>query len=196
MVHPATLLVIWSGSAFLLQWASSAIAMAAAAICLAASLRFAPRRSCSLMRRSRWLLLSLAILFLFFTPGEYLPGLAGNIGLTREGLEGAGTYLGRLIAMLTSLALLHERIGTPGLLAGLYELLGGLRTREKTVVRLMLVLDEVERKEKVDWRNWLVPAAAGAGTDVVRLQLPPIKALDRWLIGSVLLVMLATGLGS
>jgi hypothetical protein len=191
MLHPAAVLVLWGSFAFALQWASSAVAMAAAVFSLLASLRFAPRRTRNLLYRSRWLLLSLAALFLFFTPGEYLPGVAGSAGVTREGLNSAGTHLGRLVALLTSLALLHERIGTPGLLSGLYVLLGGLGIREKTVVRLMLVLDQVERKEKADWRGWLVPVAAEEGAGVVHLRLPPVKTLDRWLIGSMLLGMLA-----
>lgn len=191
MLHPAAVLVIWGSFAFMLQWASAAVAMAVAAVCMPASLIFAPRRSRNLLYRSRWLLLSLAVLFLFFTPGEYLTGLAGGVGMTREGLEHAGAHLGRLVALLTSLAMVHERIGMQGLLAGLYVLLGGLGIRDRTVVRLMLVLDQVERKEKIDWRSWLSMTVAEEVGGTVRLQLPPVSASDRWLIGSLLLAMLA-----
>lgn len=191
MLHPAAVLVLWGSFAFALQWASSVVAMAAATFSLLASLRFAPRRTHNLLCRSRWLLLSLAVLLLFFTPGEYLPGIAGSAGVTREGLNSAGAHLGRLVALLTSLALVHERIGTQGLLAGLYVLLGRLGIREKTIVRLMLVLEQVERKEKIDWRSWLSMTVAEEGGGIVRLRLPPVKTMDRWLIGSMLLAMLA-----
>lgn len=196
MVHPAALLVLWVGFAFALQSATSILAVAVAVACLAAALVFASQRSRNLLRRSRWLLLSLLVLLLFFTPGEYLPGIAGRAGITHEGLHGAGTHLGRLIAMLASLALLHERIGMQGLLAGLYWVLGGLGVlgvRDATVVRLMLVLDQVERQEKTDWRSWLAPVAAEGGTEVLHLEMPVVTVLDRVLIGGTLLAMLAVG---
>lgn len=193
-VHPAALLVLWGGFAFFLQWAPSEGAVATAAACLVAALLFARRRSRSLLRRSRWLLLSLAVLFLFFTPGEYLPGMAGDIGITREGMANAGTHLGRLIALLASLALLHEKVGTQGLVAGLYGLLGRSGVGERTVVRLMLVLDQVERQEKTDWRAWLSASSMPAGTEVLHLHLPPMRAVDRWLVGSMLLAILVVGL--
>lgn len=192
-MHPAVLLLMWGGFAFSLQWASSVLAVAIAMICLVAALVSAPRRSRNLLRRSRWLLLSLVVLFLFFTPGEYLPGIAGQVGVTREGLHGAGTHLGRLLALLASLALVHERIGTPGLLGGLYTLLGSFRAREATVVRLMLVLEQIERQEKTDWRSWLTPSATEGGVEVLHLQVPPVSALDRLLIGGSLLAMLSVG---
>lgn len=193
MVHPAALLVLWVGFAFALQWATFVLAVAVGAVCLAVALVFASRRSRNLLRRSRWLLLSLFVLLLFFTPGEYLPGIAGQAGITHEGLSSTGTHLGRLIAMLASLALLHERIGMQGLLAGFYWVLGGLGVRDATVVRLMLVLEQVERQEKTDWRNWLTPVAAEGGTEVLHLQMPPVTVLDRVLIGGTLLAMLAVG---
>lgn len=193
MFHPAAILVVWGGFAFMLQLVSAEAAIGIAAISLLVSLMFAPHRSRSLLYRSRWLLLSITVLFLFFTPGEYLPGVAGSAGVTHEGLERAFTHLGRLIALLTSLALLHERIGTQGLLAGLYGLLGWLWVRERTVVRLMLVLDEVERKGKTNWRSWLIPVVSEAEAGALHLHMPPMKMLDRCLIGLMLAAMITFG---
>ncbi len=152
---------------------------------LAATL--APTRSLRLLRRSRWLLLSIGVLFLFFSPGEYLPGFAGRIGLTYEGVTHAGEQIGRLLAILLSLALLHERIGTPGLLAGLYKLLGPFSWRETTVVRLMLVLEFVEDKRVTGWREWLSQGtqADSAARNHFALVMPHLRRLDLAVMGGL-----------
>ncbi len=155
MWHPATLLVTWIGFALILPAASSGLLAGLLIVSLLLAAAFAPVRTLRLIRRSRWLLLSIGVLFLFFSPGEYLPGFAGRIGLTYEGIGHSAEQLARLLAILVSLALLHERIGTQGLLAGLYVLLWPFGWREATVVRLMLVLEFVEEKRNAGWREWL-----------------------------------------
>lgn len=189
MWHPVSLLLAWLAFALVLQWlpAHLMIGVAAASLVLALSLAF--ERSRNLLRRSRWLLLSLVVLFLFMTPGEYLPGIGGDLGLTYEGLWDAGEHLGRLLALLASLALLHEKIGTSGLLAGLYCLLGPFAWREATVVRLMLVLEYVEQKQPVGWREWLKGGGmqeVSASPESYRLLMPSLQLRDKLLIGGLL----------
>lgn len=190
MFHPASLLVSWAAFALILQWVPLPylLALATASLLLAAIL--APVRSRNLLWRSRWLLLSLGILFLFFTPGEYLPGIAGRLRMSYEGLSLAGEHLGRLLAMLASLAVLHEGIGTAGLLAGLYWLLRPFSWREVTVVRLMLVLEYVEQRQKIGWREWLASGGSMEGFAENRtslgLAVPSLRTRDRVLIGGLL----------
>lgn len=189
--HPAALLLAWTGFALSLQWAGIATVLAAAFLSLAAALHFAPARCRNLLYRSRWLLLSLAALFVFFTPGEYLVGAAGSIGVTWEGLILGGEYLGRLLALLASLALLHEHVGTQGLLVGLHTLLAPFSWRETTVVRLMLVLEHVERRPSGSWREWLTDEAAGDG-EIAALSLSQqeFRARDLVLVGLLSLGLL------
>lgn len=158
MFHPATLLLAWLVFTLSLQWLDVFWLIAVGALCVVLALTLARERTRGLLRRSRWLLLSLAVLYFFATPGEYLPGFAGALGLTHEGLRQAAEQIVRLLAMLASLALLHRQLGTPGLLAGLHWLLWPFAWREKTVVRLMLVLEMVERRRAISWREWLAPA--------------------------------------
>lgn len=192
MWHPASLLLFWIGFALLMQWLPFAWLAGLAAFSLLLAARFASRRSKVLLWRSRWLLLSLGGIFLFFTPGEFLPGLAGTLGLTFEGMEQAAVQLGRLLAMLASLALLHEQVGTQGLLGGLYWLMGPVPWRKTTVVRLMLVLECVEQKQSVSWREWLVPGAAnGDMPEQYRLDLPKLQSRDVALMGATLAAVLA-----
>lgn len=187
MFHPATLLLAWLVFALGLQWLGVFWLIAVAAICVTLALALAPKRTRALLWRSRWLLLSLAILYFFATPGEYLPGLAGTLGLTYEGARLGAEQMGRLLAMLASLALLHRQLGTSGVLAGLHCLLQPFAWCEKTVVRLMLVLETVERRRAIPWREWLTPAAHEEAELPARLTLsmPRFHAAD---VGLLLLL--------
>lgn len=159
MWHPLTLLLCWVGFALWLQSISALILLGPVTLLsLVLAGMFAARRTRTLLWRARWLFLSLAILFLFFTPGEYVPVLPSWLGLTHEGVLRAADQLGRLLALLASLALLHQQVGTQGLLAGLHALLRPFAWRDATVVRLMLVLELVEQQRAVPWREWLTPS--------------------------------------
>lgn len=174
MLHPATLFFSWLVFAVSLRWLSSGWVAVLAVSCVALALMLASERSINLLRRSRWVFISLVVLYLFATPGEYLPGILGDIGLTYEGIHQGGEQIGRLLAMLTSLAMLHQMLGTRGLLAGLHCLLKPFPGREATVVRLMLVLEYVEQKHQIGWREWLLPNFQGEGplSDSLVLDMP------------------------
>lgn len=157
-LHPATLILLWSGGVFaaqeLTRWGLATLALPV----LALSFLLAEKRMRGLLYRTRWLFLSVLLLFVFSVPGERLPGLAGDIGITFDGIAAGGDHLLRLLLLLTSLALLHESLGTSGLVSGLYWLLiplGKLRgLREKIIIRLLLVLDYVETDAKRNWSDW------------------------------------------
>jgi hypothetical protein len=79
-------------------------------------------------------------------------------GVTYDGLRLGAEQVGRLIALLASLSLLHHSFGTTGLLSGMHRLLSPFTWRDVTIVRLMLVLDYVEQRRGETWRSWLSPA--------------------------------------
>jgi hypothetical protein len=195
MFHPASLLLSWAGYALGLQWCHWTWLLPLLLITTLQAFRFAARRSRQLLWRTRWLLLSLLLLFLFATPGEYLPGLLGQMGVTLEGLVQGGEQIGRLLILLLSLALLHEYLGNQGLMTGLYWLLQPFAWRDVTVVRLMLVLEYVEQKSSVSaWRRWFadeadLPEVVDDAT--CRLVQQPIAWPDRLLILVLTVVILA-----
>jgi hypothetical protein len=123
---------------------------------------FAPVRTRAMLRRARWLLLSIAVLFAFATPGLAVPGWPGQAGMTQDGLLLAAEHLARLVALLATLALLHERLGTAASPAGS----AAARTasvwegwRERIVVRLMLVVGRRERPSAAAGANGWEPTS-------------------------------------
>jgi hypothetical protein len=188
--HPATLLSLWGGFAILTQslgllWLGW-IALAAVPLCLI----YAGKRALLLLRRARWLLLSIVLLFLFGTPGERLPGTIGAIGATYDGLTAATEQLLRLVLLLVTLAWLHLSVGSSGLVRGLHWLLSPLAAwgdyRERIVVRLLLVLENVENDLRVSWQHWLLPAPEN-GPDHMTLTVAPVRWPD-WLVLAGLIV--------
>jgi hypothetical protein len=159
MFHPATLLLAWAGFALVLPLLPLGMLALLLVLALIAAMLLARLRSLALMRRARWLLLSIALLFAFATPGLAVPGPLGGIGLTQDGLALAAEHLSRLLLLLATLSLLHEHLGTAGFVSGLYWLLGPLYRwyglRERIVVRLMLVVEFVESGNGIGWRYWL-----------------------------------------
>ena len=145
--------------AVLIQIASLPWLVATFVVLMPVTLFDARSRVLTLIRRARWLLLSIVVLFAFGTPGQRLDGVPGDLGLTLDGLQLGAEQLLRLLILLASLAWLHDRLGSLGLVAGIHGLLGPLADwrglRERLVVRLMLVLEAVDSRPTLSWREWL-----------------------------------------
>jgi hypothetical protein len=177
MFHPATLLLAWAGFALAMPLLPLALSLLLTVPAFVAAIRFARERTLALLRRARWLFLSIALLFAFATPGLTVPGLLGQIGLTQDGVLLATEHLARLLLLLVTLALLHEHLGTAGFVTGLHWLLGPLfhwqGLREKIVVRLMLVVEFVEGGNiKGSWRDWLDSADTGPQSLTLAIRQP------------------------
>lgn len=179
-LHPATWLLVWAGVVLLLQslgWRELAVVAPAA---LGGAFWLARHRTAGLIRRARWLLLTIAILFSFATPGQRLPGATGDLGVTLDGVVLAVEHVLRLVGVLASLAIVHQRLGNEGVISGLHLLLAPLAAfgelRRRMVVRLLLVLEYVESAPGAGWRYWL--GESGAEPSAVSLQLRALGAGD------------------
>ncbi|MDP2793889.1 MAG: CbiQ family ECF transporter T component [Sulfurisoma sp.] len=179
-LHPAVWIAGWGVGAMLLQslelrW----LAVLSAPTFLLVG-RYAARDALRLVRRARWLLLTVAVLFVLATPGERLPGPVGAAGLTVDGVAIAAEHVLRLLLLLTTLAWLLRALRHDGLIAGLHCLLQPLgRLRDRIVVRLLLALEYVDNEQLArDWRAWL-HAGGDEGTEKVRLAVVELRAMDR-----------------
>lgn len=182
MLHPTVRLVAWGVAAALVQWLPPAGLSLACAAALAAGAGLARERLALLLKRTRWLILTLLLLFALSTPGIYLVPALGSAGPTEEGLRLGLEHLMRLLYVLASLAVLLQVSGVDDLVAGLHGLIRplswlGLDCR-RVAVRLMLVLHYVEQSPPGShWREWLHGEADGAPM-ALRLQTRPLAAAD------------------
>lgn len=132
-----------------------------------------------LLRRSRWLLLTLLVLFGWMTPGTPLPGVSGA---SQEGLLLAAENLARVLIALSTVALMLKALAPADLVAGMRSLLAPLglfgTSRDRIAVRLALTLTEVEVSH-----NGGSGESAGI-TSVLVLPASRIGAAD-WLLGGL-----------
>jgi energy-coupling factor transport system permease protein len=143
--HPASLILL--GLATLLAASSrEGAALFIGALCLTLVALAAARSHLVLLsRRSRYLMLTMLLMFGWLTPGTPLPLVPGA---SQEGLLLAAASLARLLIALSTVALILKALSVPELVAGMRSLLAPLQllniSRDRIAVRLALTLNEVE----------------------------------------------------
>lgn len=169
-LHPATRLLMWLAFALFLPW----LGIPALALVTLGLLPFliAAQNSAfvKLLRRTRWLLFSIFLVYALATPGvEVVPSL-GAFSPTSEGLLNGGLQAWRLAILLAGLALVMA--ATPGkeLMAGIYYLLRPLAllgvASDRIAARIWLTLYYAEQTLHLkprDWRDKLHGALEGDG---------------------------------
>ena len=102
-----------------------------------------------LLRRSRWLLLAMLVMFGWLTPGTPLANIPGA---SLEGLLLAADNVVRLLIALATVALILKALPVPELVAGMRSLMAPLTLfgipRDRIAVRLALTLNAVETSRK------------------------------------------------
>jgi energy-coupling factor transporter transmembrane protein EcfT len=169
-LHPATRLLMWLAFALFLPW----LGIPALALVTLALLPFliAAQNSAfvKLLHRTRWLLLSIFLVYALATPGVELVPSLGAFSPTSEGLHSGGLQAWRLAILLAGLALVMA--ATPGkeLLAGIYYLLRPLAllgvASDRIAARIWLTLYYAEQTLHLkprDWRDKLHSALEGDG---------------------------------
>ena len=105
-----------------------------------------------LLRRSRWLLISLILVYAFVTPGAAAVAVLGAYSPSREGLLSGGLQALRLISLLATLALLLATTSRDRILAGLYFLLRPFTwigvDIDRVAARIWLTLHYAENAEQ------------------------------------------------
>lgn len=187
MPHPATLIFLWMSLAIVVQTLQAALLPAFALMLVLVAFKMHARRFFALMRRSRWILFSLLLVYAFATPGQELWSLPYGISPTREGLLDGVTQLGRLVCVLAGLSILLTLLSREQLISGLYALSFPARyiglPRERIAVRLALTLHYAEsamRDTASDWRDAIRRAIEPgvAENSAVELRVQPFARLD------------------
>ena len=158
MLHPATGILMWLFFALFLPWLHL-FAMAVLTL-LQIPLLLTHGRSSFVkqLRRTRWLLLSIFLVYALATPGESLVEAWGAFSPTREGVEAGVLQAWRLGLLLAGLALMLA--ATPGkqLLSGMYTLLSPWRglgvASDRIAARIWLTLYYAEQAIHLKSGSW------------------------------------------
>ncbi len=125
------------------------------------------------LKRLRFLWLSLAVLYLWFTPGEALWTSLGAWSPTLQGVTEGAMRVGVLVLMVAAAQLLLQSTATPQLVAAVHWLSWPLQRlgldRDRFALRLVLVLETVPRLGAAQAPQPVQPPPAGRFSSHVAL---------------------------
>jgi len=196
--HPAAQILAWCLLVVAMQLLAPGMLLAAAGAVLLCAFAVSRHKFMQLLRRTRWILLSLLLIYAWSTPGQALPEALGVFAPTREGLMDGALQLIRLLAALAALAILLDRLHRQHLIAGLYTLFAPLRliglSRERFAVRLALTLHYAEvamLRSRGNWQDVLGGLFEPHGETDRHMELPLHRfgVADALLLGVALLLL-------
>lgn len=187
--------------AVLLQWFHPEMLAMVAVLLLVAVLVNAPHNFLRLLRRTRWIMFALMMIYALMTPGVAVFPQWASYSPTLEGLQEGLVQLGRLVCMLASLSILLARMTRQDMVGGIFVLAGWLfiprALRQRMAVRLALTLEYAEdamRGPVTDWHASLANFDTQAVPEARELQmsLPRFTLIDTLLVvaSSCLLLIL------
>jgi len=199
--HPALQIMMWCLLVAMIQRLEWVPLILVTGAMLVFAWLLAAKKLLQLARRTRWIMLSLLVIYAFSTPGQPMIEAMGSWSPVREGLTDGAAQLLRLLAALASLAILLDRLHRLELIAGLYSLFAPLGllglSRERCAIRLALTLHYAEvamLRSHAHWQDAL-QGLFEPHTEVVQaIELPshPMKISD--VLMSIILGMIVLGL--
>jgi energy-coupling factor transporter transmembrane protein EcfT len=199
--NPAAQILTWCMLVAMMQFISAEILLVATCVGVLCAILLCPARLIQLVRRTRWIMLSLLMIYAYTTPGLPLLDILGVASPSREGLHDGVLQLTRLLAALAALAILLDRLNRTQLIAGIYALLIPLQrigvSSERIAVRLALTLHYAEVAMMSTTRGWqenlsglLKPGGECSGQLEVTLYRFGVR--DVLLVGFALLLLIVT----
>lgn len=197
-LHPATQILIWCGLVTAMQLLPPTRLLVAGGLVLSIAFLLSRHKLVQLVRRTRWIMFSLWLIYAYSTPGQAM--FDASFSPSREGLIDGGLQLMRLLAAIAGLAILLDRLHRQQLIAGLYALFAPLQwlglSRERMAVRLALTLHyaEVGMLRAVSWQDSLRSLFEPHAEAGHKLELPVCRfafADTVLLVGTMLLLWFA-----
>lgn len=192
--HPATRILMWVLLAISLSWFDVPALLCVSAAFVVGLMAFGGGVFFRLLRRARFLLVSMIVIYALSYPGHLmLPGL-GALSPTQEGLHMGLLQAWKLLLLLAGLGLLHVRCDRECLLTGLLGFLWPLRhlgvNAGRAASRMALTLEYAEdaaRWTRQEWKRLLTDDADLAiqvETTVMTVQLASLRMADYVLLAS------------
>ncbi len=188
--HPAILVLAWLLLTIAIQWLRVPALVLLGALLVAVAARFSAARLYSLLRRTRWIALSLLLIYGYATPGEAIWAAGGIFSPTLQGLLDGLLQLARIVFMLSGLSIILSILSQQQLVGGIYTLAFPLRmvglSRERIAVRLALTLHYAESaltERTPDWRTNIerMLAVPTSAQHVIEVHNAPFTLRD-WLL--------------
>ncbi len=147
-IHPAVQIILWGVLVAVMQRLTLIPLLLMSAVLLTLGAYLSGSKLLQLLRRTRWIMLSLMLIYAYSTPGTPFIESLGSWGPIREGLLDGVMQLLRLLSALASLAILLDHLHRQALISGLYSLFAPLvwlgMSRERCAIRLALTLHYAE----------------------------------------------------
>jgi energy-coupling factor transport system permease protein len=192
--HPAAQIITWCLLVVMLQKLTFTPLLITTSMVFIAAFVLSKHKFIQLIRRTRWVMFSLLIIYSYTTPGQPLFEVLGIFSPSQEGMMDGVLQLTRLLSALAALAILLERLDRPQLIAGLYTLFAPMQwlglSRERLAVRLALTLHyaELAMLRRTDtWQDSLRSLFEPHGESTKYIELP----ISRFSMNDVLLMTIA-----
>ena len=166
---------------------------------------FRVRSFISMMRRMRWLFLSMLLVYAYTTPGEYLSNWPLDFAPSYEGLREGVHQVFRVSLVLAGISILLATSTRENLMVGIYTLIKPLNilsvSPERFTARLCLTLQYIEHAKKqsvkqdraLDWRDNFYAVLGGtqdtAPSEIISLFEPSLHILDYLCVAAFLMLM-------
>ena len=147
-MHPVVKILYFVLTLLLVSFLSPLLLWIFCALLVICAVKLNFKKFLRVTKRTKWLFISILIIYAFTTPGEYIQQFPANFAPTYEGCKLGLLQVATLLIALAALNLLYATSAVESLMAGLYVLLSPLKlfglNIERFTARLMLTLDYVE----------------------------------------------------
>jgi hypothetical protein len=158
-MHSGLQVFLWLVVVAGLQFLGPGLLTAAVVLCAVLAILQAPARSARLVKRVRFIVIAIVVLFAGFTPGEAVLVDWPSISPSKEGVLLAYEHAARVVAVVLLVALLLERLPPQRLVSALHALMRPFRVlgvpADRVAVRTLLVLRFVEAEKPPKWQEWI-----------------------------------------
>jgi energy-coupling factor transporter transmembrane protein EcfT len=202
-IHPLVKILLFIFTLLLMSYMSNAYLLPMSLILFVYATWLARSDFLRVVRRMKWLFISIFIIYAFGTPGEYIQYIPVSVAPTVEGCVLGVMQIAKLLIALAVLSILFATSSKEQLMIGLHLLLSplnllGLNTNKFTA-RLLLTLDYVEElaaKEKFKFKfdqldNMLSTTEQVNKDRVIVLESMPFKRNDILVVMVLILSVIA-----